>query len=641
MDFDLLLMAQILFGLLFIATLVGIAVQRLRMPYTVGLVLVGLGIVVALSQIEIGETDIQNFRSLLLPNIILTILVPPLIFEAAFHIKFDQLRRNLKAIMAFAIPGVLLTMLLVGGMISWATSLPIEVALIFGALIAATDPVAVVALFRTLGVPNQLLILLEGESLFNDGTAIVIFNLMVAIALGITEFSAVEFFTDFLVVAGGGILVGAITSWVLSYMIRLVNNHLIEVTFTTIAAYGSYLIAEELHVSGVLAVVVAGLVIGNIGERGMSPTTRINLFNFWEFAAYLANSVAFLTIGLVIDISELISSWQPILFAILAVLLARAVVIYLLSFRFTHITLRMQHVLYWGGLRGAISLALALTLPAQLGENQILLQDMTFGVVLFTLLVQGTTMPSIVRRLGFTSHSPSRSNYERQQARAVAAQVSYDRLKDMRTEGLISNHAWQILEPALQRQIELRTEVVHEILHNDRSVEVAEMNRAFEEILAAQRSAYNDLYTSGVISEDNFSRLVSEVDAALVNKDISYGDLLLRRTKDQPPINKLIFASITQEDIYEVLHILGLMGIPTTRLASSSGSHNQPTTTILMGVEENQVETVVETLIETAKETPVFERGVFNILPGGAQEDTVTIKDAEVFVFEVEHYEEI
>ena len=641
MEFDLIFFLQILFGLLFVATLVGIAVQRLRMPYTVGLVLVGLGIAIALSQINISDTEVENFRSLLLPNLILTILVPPLIFEAAFHIKFDQLRQNLKAIAAFAIPGVLLTMLLVGGMISWGTSLPIEVALIFGALIAATDPVAVVALFRSLGVPNQLLILLEGESLFNDGTAIVIFHLMVAIALGTTEFSAVEFFTDFLVVAGGGIIIGALTSWVLSFMIRLVNNHLIEVTFTVIAAYGSYLIAEEIHVSGVLAVVVAGLVIGNIGERGMSPTTRINLFNFWEFAAYISNSVAFLTIGLVIDVTELLQSWQPILFAIVAVLVARAVVIYLISWRFTQITMRMQHVLYWGGLRGAISLALALTLPAQLGENQLLLQDMTFGVVLFTLLVQGTTMRSVVNKLGFTHRSPAKDNYEKQQARAVAAQVSYDRLKEMYNEGLISKHAWEILEPPLHRQIELRTEVVHEILHNDRSVEVAELNRAFEEILAAQRSTYNELFASGVISEENFNLLVSEVDAALVNQDISFGDLLLRRGKEQPPINKLIFASIHQDDVYEVLHILGLMGVPTTRLASSTGANGQPSSTILMGVEERQVQTVVEALIDTAKAPPVFERGVFNLLPSGSQEETVMIDDAQVFVFDVEHYEEI
>ena len=611
------------------------------MPYTVGLVLVGLGLAIALQQFATEPVELVEIRGFLLPEIILTILVPPLIFEAAFHIKFEDLRRNLKEILAFAIPGVIITMLLVGAMISWGTSLQFEVALIFGALIAATDPVAVVALFRSLGVPKQLLILLEGESLFNDCTAIVIFNLMIAIALGITEFNTTEFVIDFIVTAGGGLVIGALVSWIISFIIRLVNNHLIEVILTTVAAYGSYLIAEEIHVSGVLAVVVAGLVIGNIGERGMSPTTRISLFNFWEFGAYLANSFAFLLIGLVIDLTDLITRWQPILFAIAAVLLARAIVIYLLSYRFVNITVRMQHIIYWGGLRGAISLALALTLPETLGKDtQLLLQDMTFGVVLFTLLVQGTTMPPILKRLGFTSRSKTQEAYERQQARSIAAQRSYDRLKEMRSEGLLTDHAWQILEPSMLRQIELRKEVVHEIMHADRSVEVAELDNAFQEVLRTQRSTYNDLLTAGSITEETFARLVNEVDAALLNQDISYGDLLLRRTKDQPPIKKLIFASVNASDAYETLHMMSIMGIPTTKLASHLGSGGLPSVTLLMGVEENQVEQVVESIAQNAEEVPENRRGLFNLFPARDVEE-VKVNDATVYVFNVEHYEEI
>ncbi|HKJ27286.1 MAG TPA: cyclic-di-AMP receptor, partial [Anaerolineales bacterium] len=187
----------------------------------------------------------------------------------------------------------------------------------------------------------------------------------------------------------------------------------------------------------------------------------------------------------------------------------------------------------------------------------------------------------------------------------------------------------------------LRTEVVHEILHNDRSVEVAELNRAFEEILRAQRSAYSDLFSSGVISEENFSLLVSEVDTALLNQDISFGDLLLKRSKEQPPITKLIFAAIAQEDVFDVLHMLGLMGIPTTRLSSSSGPDGQPSTTILMGIEESQVEPVVEALIETAKQEPEFQRGMTDLLPIGSNEEEIVVNDAHVFVFNVEHFEEI
>lgn len=602
----------------------------------------GLGLAIVIQEVSTAQNISPSLSGLLVPELILTILVPPLIFEAAFHIKFDELRRHLKEILAFAIPGVLVTMLLVGLIVSWGTSLPFEVALIFGALIAATDPVAVVALFRTLGVPNQLLIMLEGESLFNDGTAIVIFNLMIAIALGTTEFSVTGLATNFILIAGGGLVVGLLVSWIISFIIGMVNNHLIEVTLTTVAAYGSYLIAEEIHVSGVLAVVAAGLVIGNIGELGMRPTTRISLFNFWEFAAYLANSFAFLLIGLVIDLTALFSSWQPILFAIVAVLFARAFVIYPLSLKVFKIPVRMQHVIYWGGLRGAISLALALTLPEALGnETQTLLQDMTFGVVLFTLLVQGSSMRPIIKRLGFGARTKTQEAYERHQARAVASQNSYDRLKELRDEGLISDHAWGILEAPILRQIELRKEVVQEIMHSDRSVEVAELDRAFQEILRIQRTTYNTLLSTGTINEDTFMVLVNEVDAALLNQEVSYGDLLIRRTKDQPPITKLIFASVTESDMYETLHMMSIMGIPTTRLFSQLGLGGKQSVTLLMGVEENQVEMVVNTIIDCCEEPPKFRRGLFDFLPSGDAEERIEINNSHVYVFNVEHYEDI
>jgi CPA1 family monovalent cation:H+ antiporter len=628
--------------LIFIASLVGIAVQRLRMPYTVGLVLVGLGLAVFSLQYAEAITEVINLNAIRLPEVILTILVPPLIFEAAFHIKFENLRRNLKEILTLAIPGVLITMVLVGLFITWGTDLPLEVALIFGALIAATDPVAVVALFRTLKVPNQLLIMLEGESLLNDGVAILIFNLMIAITLGISDFSVAAFVQDFILIAGGGLVIGLIVAGAASLIISQVNNHLIEVTLTTVTAYGAYLVAEELHVSGVLAVVAAGLVIGNLGERGMSPTTKISLFNFWEFSAYLANSIAFLLIGLVIDISQLLSSMQSILIAIVAVLVARAIVIYLLSFRFSNITSNMRHVLYWGGLRGAISLALALSLPDALGgETQSLLQDMTFGVVLFTLLVQGTTMRPILKRLGFSTQSKNQVSYERHQARAIAAQRSHDRLLEMHREGLVSDHAWNILEPAIQRQIELRKEVVQEILHADRTVGDTELDQAFQEILRSQRSTYNSLLSEGMIGEETFAYLVNEVDAALINQDISYGDLLLRRTKDLPPITKLVFASVSEPDVFETLHMLGIMGIPAIRLASNLGPSGQISLTLLIGVEEEQLDEVIEAIMNCCSPEQPIRRGLFNLLPGQEPKEDGQPDHANVYVFDVEHYEEI
>jgi CPA1 family monovalent cation:H+ antiporter len=632
----------VIIGQIFIASLVGIAVQRLRMPYTVGLVLMGLGLaVVAQNSPEVLESI--NLNEFLIPELILTILVPPLIFEAAFHIKFTDLRRNLRAISAFAIPGVLITMFLVGILVSWGTSLPLEVALVFGALIAATDPVAVVALFRKLGVPKQLLILLEGESLFNDGIAILIFNLMIALALGTTDFSAAVFAKDFILIAGGGLLTGFIIAAIVSAIIRMVNNHLIEVTLTIVAAYGAYLIAEELHVSGVLAVVAAGLMIGNIGERGMSPTTRISLFNLWEFFSYLVNSFVFLLIGLVIDLSDLVSNWQPILFAIAAVLVARAVVIYLFSYPFQNITVKMQHVIYWGGLRGAISLALVLSLPSALGsETTTLLQDMTFGVVLFTLVVQGTTMRPIIRKLGFGARTKNQESYERHQARAIASQRSYERISEMSKEGLISEYAWEIIEPAIQRQIEMRKEVVHEIMHADPGVESAELDKAFQEILRTQRSTYNTLLSDGAINEETFTTLVNEVDASLLNQDISYSDLLLRRTAELPPITNLIVATINEPDVYETLHMLAILGIPTVRLSSNMGPEGVLAITMFIGVEASQVEEVLSAIAKCCEVEPKRQSGILGLLNAGAA--TTAEEQAEIasiYVFDIEHYEEI
>jgi CPA1 family monovalent cation:H+ antiporter len=599
-----------------------------------------LGLAVTRFEFFTEFSEAINVGSLMVPNWILTILVPPLIFEAAFHIQFSELRQNLIGILAFAIPGVLLTMLMVGGLVSWGTALPFETALVFGALIAATDPVAVVALFRTMGVPNQLLLMLEGESLFNDGTAIVVFNLMLAIVLGDVSFSAQYFLVDFIKVAGGGIIVGLLISSLISVVIRYINNHLIEVTMTMVGAYASYLVAEEFHVSGVLAVVIAGLVIGNIGERGMTPTTRISLFNVWEFASYMANSFAFLLIGLVIDLPELLSSWRAILIAIAAVLGARAVVIYSISHRISNISVKMQHVLYWGGLRGAISLALALSLPVALGsETQLLLQDMTFGVVLFTLLIQGTTMRTVVNRLGLSPRSEIQSNFQQQQARTFASKVALDRAEELYQQGLVSQHTWQIIEPAMRRQLQLRTEAIHEIMHDNRSLEVAEINSTFAEILRTQRSAYNSLLNSGSISEEIFTELVNEIDFALLNQDLSIGDIMLKRSPEMPPISKMIFATIRRRDLQDTMNLLNLMSVPSAPLVSELGSDGSPGVTLMLGIEDGQVEEVVEAIAACCTERPSFRRGLFNFLQKPKTE--IKVQENRVYVFDVEHFEEI
>ena len=497
--------------LLMIASLVAIAVRRLRIPYTVALVVVGLLL-----------TTQATVRPQLTPDLILALLVPPLVFEAAFHINFNDLRRNLPTILLLAVPGVIIATVAVGGLISLTTPLTFPVALVFGALISATDPVAVVALFRALGAPKRLAVLVEGESLLNDGTAIVMFNLVLAIAIT-GRFDLVRGVGDFLRVASGGVVVGFLLGWIIAQIIARIDDYLIETTLTTVLAFGAYLIAERLHFSGVLAVVAAGLINGNIGPQGMSPTTRIVLFNFWEYVAFLANSFIFLLIGLEINIPTLAHNWLPIVWAILAVLLTRAVVTYGLGWASNRLTepisFRWLHVLNWGGLRGAIALALALSLPEALGEQRDLVRIMAFGVVLFTLIVQSTTMRPLLRRLSVVTRDPIQTEYELRHARLLAFRSAAAHLDEMHRDGLISQKTWEALRPALLRRVDDYAHAVRELQASHPALTREELAGTLRELFRAQRGALMSLRRDGVISEEAFETLTAEIDANLLGRE--------------------------------------------------------------------------------------------------------------------------
>ncbi len=502
---------ELIIAMLFISVIVSLITRRLRIPYTVGLVLVGLGLTF------LGPIPVLDVT----PELILALLVPPLIFEAAFHLNFAELRRELKLVLLLAIPGVILTTFLVGGLVSLGAGIHLTTALVFGALIAATDPVAVIALFRTLGMPRRLQTLLEGESLLNDGTAIVIFNLMLAVALtGRMDLgqTAVEFVT----VAGGGLLVGAAAGLLISQIIGRIDDYLVETALTTVLAYGSYLIAEYVvGVSGVLAVVAAGLATGQIGPRGMSPTTRIVVFNFWEFAAFLANSFIFLIIGLETDLQILIDNAAAIGWAIAAVLIARAVTVYGLSALRRDIPVQWKNILFWGGLRGAIPLALALSLAVDF-PYRVQIQAMAFGVVLFTLIVEGLTMQRLVKRSNVTHTSAAQLEFECNQARAAALRAAQARIQQLHLHGSISAYARQQIMPVLEQQLDRVTQQTHDALEAEPDLRMEELTDAWREGLRAQRSALTSLYRDNIISEDTYSALVAEVDFALENPESNW-----------------------------------------------------------------------------------------------------------------------
>ena len=616
--------------LLLIVSIVAILVRRFRIPYTVALVLAGL---------------VLSFRERLAieltPEIILTLLLPPLVFEAAFHLSFEKLRRNLRTIIILAIPGVILNMLVVGGILSRWAGIPISIALVFGALIAATDPVSVVAIFRKLGAPKRLEVLLEGESLFNDGTAIVLFSLALG-ALESGEFEIAAGVSDFVRVGGGGLLIGAVLGWLSTKLMGQIDDYLVETTLTTVLAFGSYLVAEQFHLSGVLAVVAAGLMAGNIGEREMSPTTRIALFNFWEYVAFLANSAVFLLIGLDIEIRALIQDWQLILWSIAAVLIGRTLSIYGLSRLGRDLPGSWRHVMFWGGLRGAIALALALSLPeAQFGSMRSTLIGMTYGVVLFSLVVQGMTMNTLMKRLKIITKTDSQIEYERRHARALAVRAGYLHLQRLSSDGLISDATWRSLEPVLKQRQEVLTGAVQEILSETPELEAEEIVLARKEMLRAQRSALGNLRRSGAISEESFEELVVEVDLALDTRQEAWvADLAAYQR--EVDICQLLFVIVSGFDLESASNALAMQGLRVTRIHSKGGFLRRRNHLLVLGLPEGKLEEAEDTLRRVCRRKVEFVQPA--MLGAGAQTSDpvqVEIHKATLFALDVERCEVI
>ena len=383
-------------AVLFVAALAAMVVARLRIPYSVTLVVLGLGAGAVLPRGTIQVT----------PELVLLVLVPGLVFEAALRLDLEHLRRTFGWIVLLAVPGVLISALIVAVVLQVATGLRFELGLVVGAMVAATDPVAVIATFRRLQVPPRLATLVEGESLANDGTALVLFAATVAAISG--GASVAETAQDMLAAVVSSVGIGLAAGWLASRLLALVDDHPIELTISIAAAYGTYLLADGLEQSGIIATVVAGLVIGTYGrDRGLSPRALESLDVVWELIAFLLTAFAFLLVGFAISPADLVAGAGSIAWGVVAVLVARVVAVYGLVGGLAALIgerahwpkppVGWLHVLFWAGLRGAVAVAMALSLPEAFPERA-LLQQITFGVVLFTLFVQGTTAERVVRR---------------------------------------------------------------------------------------------------------------------------------------------------------------------------------------------------------------------------------------------------
>ncbi|WP_379131131.1 cation:proton antiporter [Paenibacillus sp. sgz500958] len=381
--------------------------KKINQPYSIALVVVGLILgVIHVPVLEEAEAFIT--QSHVFQTIIISLFLPILLGDATLKLPVSHLREQSKPVLALALGGTLLSFLIIVVSMHWLVGLPLVVAFTFAALMSATDPISVISIFKSLGVPKNVVTIIEGESLFNDGIAVVLFQISSIYLLSYMEMgwagvgSGILLFLKFSL---GGILIGAIMGYLFSQLIRFYDDYPLEIGFSMLLFFGSYFIAEHFHVSGVIAVVVSGLIFGSYGARiGMSETTYTNINSFWDVITLVANSLIFLMIGLEIKNISFSDKWGIIASAILIVLLGRTLALYASLGFLKKFPASWKLILNWGGLKGSLSLALALSLPMSFeGRENILV--LTFSVVLFSLLVQGLSIKSLVKKLGLASGS--------------------------------------------------------------------------------------------------------------------------------------------------------------------------------------------------------------------------------------------
>jgi len=513
--------------MLVVASAVAMLARRVKLPYTIALVLAGLAMGAARGLLPEAVLSLHISETLLM-----AVLLPALLFEAAFHVNLTDFTANVRAILLLALPGVAVGILLAGTafrvVLPWF-DLPVTltVACLVGAMLAATDPVSVIALFKELGAPKRLALIMEGESLLNDGVAVVAFGVLAAAAgLGphAGEFDAAALLRFILVEIGGGLLIGLACGALVSWILSLTEDHLVEITLTTVAAYGAYLLADRIHASGVIAVVTAGMFCGNYGARhGMSPATRVAVVSFWEYAVFAVNSIVFLLIGMEIDLARVASMLPAAIVVFLILTAVRAAGIWSL----TPLASRYEGpfgpgwraVLTWGGLRGGISMVLALWLAKQdnfpLGEP---IRDLVFAVVLIILLVQGTTIGLLLKRLGLVHASREREHAATLRTRMKALKAALRDLDRRFAEHAVSATAYRRLRELYAGRQAAVEEALEALAPTEESIE-HEVQALRGKLGLVEKDVIRHAAARGTIREEAMRELLRQIDTTETTHD--------------------------------------------------------------------------------------------------------------------------
>jgi len=481
---------------------VAIGAKRAGVPYNVALVVIGLVLVFA---------DVLPHAPLD-PEVVMVAFLPLLVFEAALFADADSLREARRPILALALPGVAFSLVATAGVATFALGMSFSVALLLGALLAITDTVSVLLAFRSTKVPHRLAAIMEGESLFNDGTALVLVSLASTVVMtGKLDGVAV---TRALVLAiVGGLAVGAIFGIVGGAALKRTPDHLTGILASTVLVFATSLISERIHASPVIAVVVAGLVVGRAARQALEPSRVLALQGFWEVTGFAVNVILFLLVGMQIDARMLASEAITILIAVVALHAGRAVAVYpcfalLRALGTDVISLRWQHVMVFGNIKGALSMAAVLALPADL-PNRARLVAIVFGVTFVTMLTQALPFRRVLLLLGVAYGADD--VFDKARARLIAARRGQAELDGLIATGLLSR----------SEHAERRAEFQRVIIDAEASLRTPEADAADDVIidgavLVAQKAALVDAARRGLIASHTAEREISEIDRRLV-----------------------------------------------------------------------------------------------------------------------------
>lgn len=508
--------------LLFIATAVSFGLRNSRIPYTVALVIVGILLGVTVEQLHIMNF-LSEFR--LSPELVFYVFLPTLIFESAFHTNIKQFTQNMPIIVSLSTVGMLLSAGLVGAGMHYLLDFPWVIALLFGSLISATDPISVLSLFKKIGAPKRLQTIVEGESLFNDGTALVLFGILLEIASSQNvHFGKAELlgsFTSFGAVVLGGILTGVVMGFIFSKALDYVKNSKeIEISITLILAHATFIVAEYfLGVSGILATVAAGIVIGNYGAYKISPGVKEIMTHFWDYSAFIANSLLFLMVGLIIfSVNDsLIPLFIPALLVIAIVMAARMVAIYgiLPIINRTNKKARIPrswiHVIQWSGLRGALAIALMLTLPTNFPFYDEML-IFTVAVIFFTIIFNGFTIEPLLSLLGLKSFSIL-ERFEAQENMVLIDKRVHCKFDEMLEKEFISKDIYEEIVRSYDEHCDHCSRHIHELFeHNRHELDSDHLALILKRhLLGIERRSFTKLYYHGEITQELLNILLNNV----------------------------------------------------------------------------------------------------------------------------------